>query len=263
MRLTFWGHILQNNSHITVEQLSKSFVKDGNEISAFQDVNLSINKGEFVAILGPSGCGKSTLLRVLAGLEKPTQGQYKIDEKQSEVAMIFQEHGLFPWMTLLRNIEFILENNSNIAAEKVSEISHEYLSIVGLSDYASYFPHQVSGGMKQRVSIARSFANNPDILFMDEPFVFLDYQSRLALHALLLKIWQGSAKTILFVTHDIEEAVILADRVIVLSAGPGKLVADEQIDIPRPRDPVTARKSPVFAAKVDHFIEHIRQDIAI
>ena len=257
--------------HISTQQLSKSFHKDGNKITAFDDISLSVKRGEFVAILGPSGCGKSTLLRVLAGLEAPTTGQYNIDENVSEVAMVFQEHGLFPWMTLLRNVEFILENNPNIAAEKVAEISKEYLSIVGLIDYASYFPHQVSGGMKQRVSIARSFANNPDILLMDEPFVFLDYQSRFLLHELLLKIWEAGSeadkdsnkKTIVFVTHDIEEAVILADRVIVLSARPGRVIADEQIDIPRPRDPLTTRKSPDFAAKVDHFIEYIRHDIVL
>ena len=216
-----------------------------------------------MAILGPSGCGKSTLLRVLAGLEKPTSGEYSIDKKSECISMVFQEHGLFPWMTLLRNVEFILENNPNIISDKVREIAQDFLSIVGLADYTTYFPHQVSGGMKQRVSIARSFANNPDVLFMDEPFVFLDYQSRLQLHELLLKIWQGNRKTILFVTHDIEEAVILADRIIVFSARPGRVIADEKIDISRPRDPLKMRKSPEFSAKVEHFIDYIRHDIVL
>jgi len=234
--------------------------------TAFENISLSVSKGEFVAILGPSGCGKSTLLRSLAGLNEPSSGRFSIASSQrsrASIAMVFQEHGLFPWMTLLENISFILKNNSQIAPEDVPIITAEYLSIVGLSEFASYYPHQVSGGMKQRISIARSFANNPDILMMDEPFVFLDYQSRLLLHELLLKIWQGSGKTILFVTHDIEEAVILADRVIVMSASPGKIIADEKINIERPRDPLKIRNSEEFRSRVEGFINYIRSDISI
>ncbi|MDH5259032.1 MAG: ABC transporter ATP-binding protein [Gammaproteobacteria bacterium] len=231
---------------------------------AFKDLTLAVKKGEFVSILGPSGCGKSTLLRVLAGLEAPSGGDYSYNDQMGEssaFSMVFQEHGLFPWMTLERNISFILENNAEIDRNSVSKISKEYLAIVGLTDYANFYPHQVSGGMKQRVSVARSFANNPAILFMDEPFVFLDFQSRFLLHELLLKIWYGSNKTVLFVTHDIEEAVMLSDRIIVLSGQPGSIIADESVDIPRPRDLITTRKSTEFIAKVDKYIQIIRNDI--
>ena len=190
--------------------------------------------------MGPSGCGKSTLLRILAGLEKPSNGKISIHHRKKQttnIAMVFQEHGLFPWMSLRRNIEFILENNPDFQQAAVSDISHEFLSIVGLEKYADYYPHQVSGGMRQRISIARSFANDPELLLMDEPFVFLDFQSRFLLHELLLKIWQGYKKTILFVTHDIEEAIILADRILVFSAQPGNIIADEINHLPRPRNP--------------------------
>lgn len=206
------------------------------------------------------------MLRILAGLEKPSNGKITIhqNKKQStNIAMVFQEHGLFPWMTLLRNIEFILENNPEIKKNKVAETSREFLSIVGLANYADYYPHQVSGGMRQRVSIARSFASDPELLLMDEPFVFLDFQSRFLLHDLLLKIWQGYKKTILFVTHDIEEAIILADRILVFSAQPGKIIADEINHLPRPRNPLEIRKSPLFIEAVDKYIQIIRNEIRL
>ena len=177
--------------------------------------------------------------------------------------MIFQEHGLFPWMSLRKNIEFILENNPRISAEQVTNISDQYLKKVGLEKHADMFPHEVSGGMKQRISIARSFANNPDILLMDEPFVFLDFQTRMLLHEMLLDIWQETGKTILFVTHDVEEAVLLADRVLVLSAHPGRLCNVEQVEISRPRDLTELRKTPVFYDQVSRLTHEIKAAIQV
>ena len=201
-------------------------------------------------------------MRVIAGLDQQTSGDIKIEKniqgEKSEVAMIFQEHGLFPWMSLRKNIEFILENNPKFTAEQVITISDRYLQKVGLEKHADMFPHEVSGGMKQRISIARSFANNPDILLMDEPFVFLDFQTRMLLHELLLTIWQETEKTILFVTHDVEEAVLLADRVLILSAHPGKILNVEQVNISRPRDLSELRKTPAFFDQVSRLTHEIK-----
>jgi len=227
-----------------------------------------VQQGEFVAILGPSGCGKSTLLRILSGLDQASSGEFFIHEHDnilSNVAMVFQEHGLFPWMTLRKNITFILENQPAFSGnkEKIESTASQYLSITGLAHYQDYLPHQVSGGMKQRISIARSFATDPSILLMDEPFVFLDYQTRFLLHELLLDIWQGSNKTILFVTHDIEEAILLADRIVVMSPRPATIILDEKINISRPRDLTITRKLPEFIEKVDEVIQLIRNDLVI
>ena len=247
--------------------MGKQFQTPKQSITAFEDINVEVKQGEFVAILGPSGCGKSSLLRVIAGLDKQTEGELEIAKNSqgetSEVAMIFQEHGLFPWMTLRKNIEFILENNPQMTAEQVIQISEHYLQKVGLTKYAEMFPHEVSGGMKQRISIARSFANNPDVLLMDEPFVFLDFQTRMLLHEMLLNIWQETGKTILFVTHDIEEAVLLADRVLVLSAHPGKLLNIEQVDITRPRNLIELRKTPTFFDQVSRLTHEIKAVIQL
>ena len=248
--------------HITLNNLTKRFIAPKQTVTAFENINVEIKQGEFVALLGPSGCGKSSLLRVIAGLDVQTQGDIKIEKniqgEKSEVAMIFQEHGLFPWMSLRKNIEFILENNPKFTSEQVTSISDLYLQKVGLVKHADMFPHEVSGGMKQRISIARSFANNPDILLMDEPFVFLDFQTRMLLHELLLTIWQETEKTILFVTHDVEEAVLLADRVLVLSAHPGKILNIEQVNISRPRDLGELRKTPAFFDQVSRLTHEIK-----
>jgi NitT/TauT family transport system ATP-binding protein len=206
------------------------------------------------------------LLRVIAGLEKQTEGEVSIASNgsgaESKVAMIFQEHGLFPWMSLRKNIQFVLENNAQFDAVKIKETIQHYINKVGLEKHADLYPHQVSGGMRQRISIARSFANNPDILLMDEPFVFLDYQSRMSLHELLLEIWQESGKTVVFVTHDIEEAVLLADRVLVLSAHPGQIRKIELVEIDRPRDLIEVRKNPGFIDQITRLTRDIKPDIS-
>lgn len=185
-------------SQITAKKLGKVFDVKNGKVTAFEDFNLDVVAGEFVCILGPSGCGKSSVLRTLAGLESPSAGSFNIqcrdDGASLDVGMVFQERGIFPWMTVAQNIDFLLRNNPRIAPKNISNIVDDYVALVGLTKFADYFPHQLSGGMQQRVSIARSFANEPDILLMDEPFVFLDYQTRMGLQALLLDIWNRSKK---------------------------------------------------------------------
>lgn len=238
---------------VTATRLGKVFRSKGRETVAYQDLTFEIHPGEFFCIVGPSGCGKTTLLRTLAGLETHSSGHLEIKPANGSAApsvgMVFQEHGLFPWMSLRNNVRFLLEDNPRLAGRDVDAACDRCLAKVGLSAFAHYYPHQVSGGMRQRVSVARSFATEPDILLMDEPFVFLDYQSRLALQQQLLQIWEETRKTVAFVTHDIEEAILLADRVLVLSAHPGRLQGLLEIDLPRPRDFATIRKLPAY---VDH-----------
>ena len=255
------------SSHIKISGLSKCFEYKQTPVIAFENIDLDIKYGEFVAIVGPSGCGKTSLLRIIAGLDQQSSGTVELEkshqETASQVGMIFQEHGLFPWMNLLSNIKFILENNPQIEKQGVKIISKSFLKKVGLEKFAHYYPHQVSGGMRQRISVARSFANNPDILLMDEPFVYLDYQSRLLLHELLIKLWAETKKTILFVTHDIEEAVLLANRVIVLSAGPASIREQFNINLDSSLGLMEKRKSSEFREAVNSIIDLIRFDLKL
>ena len=238
------------SAQISINKLTKVFGNDGRTgelITAYEDLSFQVSRGEFICILGPSGCGKSTLLRSIASLEKASSGEVQIapsdSGSESNIGMVFQERGIFPWMTVTQNIRFLLENNPHIDTHDIDSIVDHYVSKVGLNKFAAYFPHQISGGMKQRVSIARSFANNPDILLMDEPFVFLDSQTRTSLQELLLNIWQETHKSVVFVTHDIEEAIILADRIIVMTAHPGRIKTIIDVDFPRPRHVSHMRKT--------------------
>jgi len=255
------------NSHIKIAGLGKSFAHKQVPVIAFENIDLDIRHGEFVAIVGPSGCGKTSLLRIIAGLDQQSNGRVELEKnhqgKESQVGMIFQEHGLFPWMSLWKNIKFVLENNPRVDKKDVSNISDSFIKKVGLEKFAQYFPHQVSGGMRQRVTVARSFANNPDILLMDEPFVYLDYQSRLSLHVLLKELWKETKKTILFVTHDIEEAVLLANRVVVLSAGPARIREQFEINLDDSSDLLEKRKTSEFRDTVNSIIDLIRFDLKL
>jgi NitT/TauT family transport system ATP-binding protein len=251
--------------HINAKQLGKVFRSRGRETIAYQDLTFNVRQGEFFCILGPSGCGKTSLLRTLAGLETPDRGELSINTVASsapEIGMVFQEHGLFPWMSLRNNVRFLLENNPCLSGRDLDAICDDYLAKVGLSAFSHYYPHQTSGGMRQRVSIARAFANAPNILLMDEPFVFLDYQTRLGLQQLLLGIWNESHKSVVFVTHDIEEAVLLADRIMVMSAHPGRLKTFVDIDLPRPRDVLAVRKQPAYRDYVDDILALLQQESA-
>lgn len=207
--------------------------------SALQNVSLTVNKGEFLTIVGPSGCGKSTLLDLIAGLALPTSGELFIDGKKItkpalDRGIVMQGYALFPWRTVRHNVEFGLEVKG-VPKKDRQEISDRFLKLVNLSGFADRYPYELSGGMKQRVAIARALAYDPEVLLMDEPFAAVDAQTRETLQDELLRIWEETRKTIIFVTHSIDEAVALADRVAVMSANPGKVKEIVQVGLPRPR----------------------------
>jgi nitrate ABC transporter ATP-binding subunit len=232
-----------SNGHpdlLTVHGVTKRFAVDDDEVDALAPVDLAIPKGEFVCMIGASGCGKSTLLRIIAGFEEPTSGDVSIDGKPvtgpgSDRGMVFQDYALFPWMTVRQNISFGPRQRQLPRAE-IDRTTDEFVRMVGLERFADRYPNQLSGGMKQRVAIARVLANDANILLMDEPFGALDALTREQLQDELLQIWKRTGVTIIFVTHSVEEAVLLADRVLVMSAGPGRVDSDFRIDLPRPRD---------------------------
>lgn len=214
-------------SYIHIENAGKTFLQNGEEFTALSDVNLDIEKGEFICLLGPSGCGKSTLLNGIAGFDLVNHGSITIEGKEvsgpiTSNVTIFQNYGLLPWRTVLKNVELGLESQK-IEKSKRKEIARKYLKVVKLENFENSFPHQLSGGMQQRVAIARALAVNPDILFMDEPFGALDAITRMKLQDDILDICKNEKKTIIFVTHDIEEAVYLADRIVVMTPNPGKV----------------------------------------
>jgi NitT/TauT family transport system ATP-binding protein len=211
----------------------------GLAVEALRDVSLELADGEFVAIVGPSGCGKSTLLELIAGLEPVSSGHVIADgapvhAPSAERCMLFQEHSLFPWLSVEDNVAFGLTVQGVPTAERRAR-AREILRTVGLTDFARHFPHQLSGGMKQRVAIARALVIDPALLLMDEPFAALDFQTRLLMQRFLLEVWEKFGKTILFVTHQIDEAILLADRIYVMSAGPGRILEQVRIALPRPR----------------------------
>ncbi len=213
--------------YINIENAEKTFLQNGKKFTAFTDVSLSIDKGEFVCLLGPSGCGKSTLLNTIAGFSPITSGSIRIDNKEIKEpsvdnVMIFQNYGLFPWRTVQKNVEFGLESKK-ITKEERRKIADKYIELVGLENFKKSHPHQLSGGMQQRVSIARALAVDPKIIFMDEPFGALDAITRMKLQDDILSISKQEKKTIIFVTHDIEEAVFLADRIVIMTPNPGKI----------------------------------------
>jgi len=223
---------------LSLEEVSKEFRQNGGGIAVLDRISLEIREGEFVCILGPSGCGKSTLLNIVGGFIPPTSGAVRIDGEPVKAPdprriFVFQERGVFPWLTVEGNIGFGLFRLSR--SERASRIAH-YVKLVGLEGFEGAYPHELSGGMKQRLEVARALAVNPDMLFLDEPFGSLDSITRLGMRRELLRIWTLERKTILFVTHDIEEAVQLADRVVVLSARPARVRRIVEIDIPHPRD---------------------------
>jgi NitT/TauT family transport system ATP-binding protein len=225
---------------LTVESLNKTYVSQGSDTPALVDINLRIAEGEFLCLLGPSGCGKSTLLKIIAGLIPATSGRIAINGKAvsgpgPERAVVFQDYALFPWMTVRDNVEFGLEARKLPPAER-RQVSSRLLKVVGLSDFAERFPHQLSGGMKQRVSIARALAVDPSLLLMDEPFGALDAQTRQLLQDELLRIWREYRKTVVFVTHSIEEAIYLSDRIAVMTARPGRIKQIVMVPELRPRD---------------------------
>lgn len=221
------------------------------EIFALENVSLEIERGRFVVLLGPSGCGKSTLLQIIAGLEKPSRGavRFSIPENgggRKPTCMVFQEYALFPWRTVYENVVFGPELRG-VSREVRRELARKYIDLVNLRGFEKRYPHELSGGMKQRVAIARALANDPEIILFDEPLAALDAQTRTVLQAELVRIWQETRKTFIYVTHSLEESVLLADDVVILTARPGKIKKIVRVEIPRPRNTVGEEEVKVLA----------------
>jgi NitT/TauT family transport system ATP-binding protein len=239
-----------------VKGLNKQF----GEVTALKDINLKIHKREFVCVIGPSGCGKSTLIRILAGLEQASSGQVLLNgeavtEPGPERGMVFQGYTLFPWLTVKKNIMFGLLESGYDKGTAESE-AREWINLIGLTKFENSYPHQLSGGMKQRVAIARALANRPKVLLMDEPFGALDAQTRAKMQAYLLEIWKNIDITVFFITHDLDEAVYLADRILVLKANPGEVQEIVEVPVPQPRSP-DQFMNPEFLATKQHIEELI------
>jgi NitT/TauT family transport system ATP-binding protein len=238
----FIQKIEEKEPRLKVENVSKIFNTGHGKVSALSDINLTIRDGEFVSIVGSSGCGKSTLLNLIAGLDRPSKGQIlangkRVDGPGSDRVVVFQEGALFPWLTVTENVEFGLKLR-RVARKIRRELAYDYLKLIGLDDkFHNSYIHQLSGGMKQRVALARALVMEPSILLMDEPFAALDIQTRESLQEELQRIWVESHKTIIFVTHNVEEAVILGDRVLVFTKNPGRIKSEHDIEIERPRKP--------------------------
>jgi NitT/TauT family transport system ATP-binding protein len=232
---------------VDIVALQKEFVSGQARIAAIENINLSIAPGEFVCIVGPSGCGKSTLLRILAGLERQTSGVIKVEASgwAVENAMVFQESGLFPWMDVETNVRFGLTTRGVAGAEAAERVDAA-LKLVGLTKFRHHYPHQLSGGMRQRGAIARAFVTDPGMLLMDEPFAALDAQNRVILQTELVRIWEQTGKTVIYVTHSIEEALLLGDRTVIMTAHPGRIKQVIDVPFPHPRNLVTLGASPEF-----------------
>jgi len=244
---------------IRIRDLRKMF----GQLIAIDGVSVDIAHGEFFMIVGPSGCGKTTLLRILAGLESVTSGTIEIATPNSQRpvnSMIFQGDSIFPWMTVWDNAAYGLKMRRAPAATIKDVVGH-YLARTGLTRFAKYYPHQLSGGMRQRVSIARAFANDPEILLMDEPFSALDAQNKLLLQEELLHIWEEHKKTVVFITHSVDEAVFLGDRIMVMTAQPGKVKTFVPVPLARPRDIMELQKMPQYGELIAHIWSSLREEV--
>ena len=240
---------------IRVDHLEKTFYSQNDmKVTALTDINLNVKENEFLCILGPSGCGKSTFLRIIAGLEKASSGKVFYDgqkhvKPRREIGMVFQNYSLMPWLNVLENIELGL-NFGRVPKAKRAATAEKYLDMIGMNSFGKAFPNELSGGMQQRVAIARALANNPDVLLMDEPFGALDAYTRIIMQKELLRIWEQHKVTILFVTHSVDEAVYLADRIILMSNSPGKIKREITVTIPRIRE----RSNPRFGELTEELL---------
>jgi NitT/TauT family transport system ATP-binding protein len=249
-------------SFISLENITKTYQRRAERVLALENISLTAEFGEFVCLLGVSGCGKSTLLQILAGLEPPSGGTAAIDGEplvgpHRDASVVFQEHGLFPWMSARTNIAFNLKARGVAAGER-TKVANDLIEVVGLRGFEDKFPHELSGGMRQRVGIARALTTKPKILLMDEPFGALDAQTRGIMQAELLRVWELHRATVAFVTHSIDEAVYLADRIVIMTPRPGRIRRLIQVDLPRPRDPTT----PQFNEYVRAVLGEIHEDIS-
>lgn len=239
---------------VKIDHVEKIYQGRSGEVVALNGVDMEIRENEFVCVVGPSGCGKSTLLNIIAGLERPTSGRVCVKGKEvinpgSERGVIFQQYALFPWLTVKKNVKFGLKLRG-VKEPELSEIADKYIRLVGLEEFGDSYPKELSGGMKQRVAIARAYAVNPEILLMDEPFGALDAQTRTQLQTELLETWEKEKKTCFFITHDVEEAIILAQRVVIMSARPGRVKEIVPVNIPYPRTQETKMTKEFLDLKV-------------
>jgi NitT/TauT family transport system ATP-binding protein len=245
---------------IRIRDLCKTF----GDFVAVDRVSLDIAPGEFFMIVGPSGCGKTTLLRILADLETATSGELEVDvpagSDRPVNSMVFQGDSIFPWMTVWQNAAYGLRMR-NVATATVKDVVGHYLDRTGLTRFADYYPHQLSGGMRQRVAIARAFANDPQILLMDEPFSALDAQNKLLLQEELLRIWEEDKKTVVFITHSVDEAVMLGDRIMVMTAQPGRVKSFVQVPLARPRNIMELQKSADYGETVHRIWSSLREEV--
>jgi sulfonate transport system ATP-binding protein len=230
---------ISEKKSLKIDHVIKKFEIDGKEVSALSDINLDVKEGEFISIVGASGCGKSTLLKMIIGLESTTSGEIvigdrKVEKPSIDCGMIFQEARLYPWLNVEKNINFGI--SKKMSKEEKDKTVAEHIELVGLNGFEKALPKQLSGGMQQRVSIARALVNNPDILLLDEPFGALDALTRINMQNEVLRIWETEKKTMVLVTHDIDEAIYLGDRVVVLSSRPGQIKKIIPVDLPRPRE---------------------------
>ena len=240
---------------LRLEGLGKVFGEGDNAVAALEDITIDVREGEFAVVVGPSGCGKSTLLNIVAGLEPETTGRAVINGRRiqgpgADRGMVFQSYTLFPWLSVRKNIEFGLRIKGLPTAQR-ARIARRYLKLVALEEFENALPKALSGGMQQRTAIARVLANSPDMLLMDEPFGALDAQTRLQLQDLLLDVWREESATVLFITHDIDEAILLADTIHIMSRRPGRIIKSIAVDIPRPRDHRTSLQPEFTAIKKD------------
>lgn len=244
---------------IEIKNINKSFKTRGNSLlPVLKDINLTIDDGELVCLLGPSGCGKTTLLRLIAGLDKPTSGEIVangevVKKPSGDRAVIFQQYSLFPWLNVLQNVMYGLERSGKHSKEENIAAAERYLKSVGLIDFKDSYPHELSGGMKQRVAIIRSLLNHSPILLMDEPFSAVDMQNRHSLQEQLIGVWKRFENTIVFVTHDVDEAVYLADKIVMLDKNPGRIKDIVEVDLERPRK----RESIEFIKIQEEIVENL------
>src|SRR6185437_270348 len=254
---------MTDTAKIRIAGLTKRFATRDGPYAALDRIGLDIARGSFCTIVGPSGCGKTTLLRILAGLEQASAGEATVvadDPARPINAMVFQGDSIFPWMTVWNNAAYGLHMRGMPKA-RVREVVGHYLDRTGLTRFADRYPHQLSGGMKQRVAIARAFATDPEILLMDEPFSALDEQNRTLLQEELLRIWEDDRKTVVFITHSVDEAVTLGDRIVVMTAHPGRIKAIVEVPFARPRGVLALRKDPEYGALVFRIWGDLRDEV--
>jgi len=254
-----------HNIKIAVENVTRTFTtKGGRVVTALDDVSLTVREGEFLTLVGPSGCGKTTLLRILSGLDRQTKGRTTLrrqaDDKRPANAVVFQQQSAFPWLTVEQNVSYGLRM-ARANRKHIREQTAFWIEKSGLTAFKDSYPHQLSGGMKQRVAIARAFAYDADVLYMDEPFAALDEQTKAVLQGELLRIWEDTGKTVVYITHSLDEAATLSDRIMVMTAHPGRIKSSVSVPFARPRDVMALRKEPAYGELISSLWDQLRDEV--